>query len=170
MLMSFLARENATSEGHAPLTVAETSRSPADGARRSPSPRALEASEFEPFAVEVQRDDHGAVVQPRGELDLATIDMLDAAVELAIAETLRAAPDGTERHARLVLDLRGLSFIDSTGLRMLVALHRRAQHEGFQLMMYAPGAPADRAIQVCGLDEVLPFVAPVEASGSNGNA
>jgi anti-anti-sigma factor len=142
-------RENATAERHAP---------PAS------------ASEFEAFAVEVERDDHGAVVQPRGELDLATIGVLDAAVDLAITDTLRAAPEGTERHARLVLDLRGLSFVDSTGLRMLLALDRRAQHDGFQLMLYAPGAPADRAIQLCGLDEVLPFVAPVETSGSNGSA
>ena len=143
-----MLRENATSEDRPPLG----------------------ASEFEAFAVEVHRDERGAVVEPRGELDLATIDMLDAAFEVAVTETLRAAPDGTERHARLVLDLRGLTFIDSTGLRMLLALDRRAQHDGFQLTMYAPGAPAYRAIQVCGLDTLLPFAAPVEASGSSGNA
>ena len=59
---------------------------------------------------------------------------------------------------RLVLDLRGLSFIDSTGLHLLVALHQRAQRDGFQLALVAPAAPADRPIHLCGLHETLPFV------------
>ena len=58
-----------------------------------------------------------------------------------------------------MLDLRGLSFIDSTGLRLLVALHQRAQRDGFQLTLVAPAAPADRAIRLSGLDQALPFVA-----------
>ena len=62
-----------------------------------------------------------------------------------------------------MLDLRGLSFIDSTGLHLLVALDRRAQHDGFQLTLVAPAAPADKAIQVSGLDQVLPFVAADDA-------
>ena len=112
-----------------------------------------------PFAVEVQRREPSAVVQPRGELDVATIETLSAAVDAAIAETLRAALDGVESAARLVLDLRGLSFIGSTGLHLLVALDQRSQHDGFQLTLHAPPAPVDRAIQVCGLDRDLPFVA-----------
>ena len=52
-------------------------------------------------------------MQPRGELDLVTV------------ETLRAALDGIENTDRLVLDLRGLTFMDSTGLQLLVAFHQR---------------------------------------------
>ena len=62
-----------------------------------------------------------------------------------------------------MLDLRGLSFIDSTGLHLLVALDQRAQRDGFQLTLLAPAAPIDRAIQLCGLDQTLPFAAPVDA-------
>ena len=90
-----------------------------------------------------------------------------AALDAAIAETLSAALDGIESAGRLVLDLRGLSFIDSTGLHLLVALHQRAQRDGFQLTLLAPAAPIDRAIQVCGLDRTLPFVAPVDFVGPN---
>jgi anti-sigma B factor antagonist len=100
-----------------------------------------------PFAVDVQRRNALAIVRPQGELDLAT------------AQTLRAALDGIEDVRRLVLDLRGLSFIDSSGLRLLVALHRRAQRDGFQLTLVAPAAPADRAIRLSGLDQALPFAA-----------
>ena len=110
----------------------------------------------------MQRRNDVAIVQPHGELDLATV------------ETLRAALDGIEDAGRLVLDLRGLSFIDSTGLRLLVALHQRAQRDGFQLTLVAPAAPADKAIRLSGLDQALPFVAaddavdrdPSESTGS----
>ena len=122
--------------------------------------RAAETSDLEPFAVEVQRRDHVTIVQPSGELDLATIETLRTALDAAIADTLHAALSGIETGARLVLDLRGLSFIDSNGLHLLVALDERAHRDGFQLTLLAPAAPIDRAIQICGLDQVLPFVAP----------
>ena len=123
-------------------------------------------SDLEPFAVEVQRRKHVTIVQPRGELDLATVETLRSALDAAVAETLRSALDGMEHGARLVLDLRGLSFIDSTGLHLLVTLNQRAQRDGFQLTLLAPAAPIDRAIQVCGLDQILPFAAPVDAVDS----
>ena len=62
-----------------------------------------------------------------------------------------------------MLDLRGLSFIESTGLHLLVALDQRAQRDGFQLTLLAPAAPIDRAIQVSGLDQTLPFATRVDA-------
>ena len=99
-----------------------------------------------PFSVDVQQRDGVAIVEPRGELDVATV------------ETLRAVLDDIKGAGRLVLDLRGLSFIDSTGLHLLVALDQRAERDGFQLALVAPAAPIDRAIHVCGLDKTLPFV------------
>jgi anti-anti-sigma factor len=158
--MSFPASESAAPEHAVQLTVVETSRRSADGARRALSGRVGEISDLDPFAVDVQRRDHVTIVQPRGELDLATVDTLRSTLDTAIAETLHAALNGIETGARLVLDLRGLSFIDSNGLHLLVALDERAHRDGFQLTLLAPAAPIDRAIQVCGLDQVLPFVAP----------
>ena len=105
-----------------------------------------------PFAVGVQRRNGVVIVEPHGELDLATV------------ETLRAALDGVEHAGRLVVDLRGLSFLDSTGLHLLVALHRRARRDGFQLTLVAPAAPVDKAIQVSGLGQTLPFVVADDAS------
>ena len=69
-----------------------------------------------------------------------------------------------ETTARVVLDLRGLSFIDSNGLHLLVALDQRAARDGFLLTLLAPAAPIDKPIQLCGLDQVLPFVAPDDAA------
>ena len=102
-----------------------------NGAGRTASVAAVESAP-RPFMVDVQRRNGVAIVQPHGELDLATVPTLDAALERV------------EITERLVLDLRGLSFIDSSGLHLLVALHRRAQRDGFQLMLVAPAAPATR--------------------------
>ena len=110
-----------------------------------------------PFAVDVQRRDDVAIVKPHGELDLATV------------ETLRGALDGIEDARRLVLDLRGLTFIDSTGLHVLVALDERAQRDGFQLAIVAPAAPADQAIQLSGLDRALPFAAADDAAAGESS-
>ena len=63
----------------------------------------------------------------------------------------------------MVLDLRGLTFIDSTGLHLLVALEQRAQRDGFLLSLVAPAGPVARAIQLCGLDQILPLATPDDA-------
>ena len=44
-----------------------------------------------------------------------------------------------------------------------MALDQRARRDGFQLTLLAPAAPIDRAIQLCGLDQLLPFAAPEDA-------
>jgi anti-anti-sigma factor len=117
-----------------------------------------------PFDVVLQRRDDVAIVQPRGDLDLATVD------------DLRTALNGIDGAGRLVLDLRGLAFIDSSGLQLLVALHHQAQRDELELSVIAPTGAANRAIELCGLDETLPFtladdVLEVEPDrSSNGSA
>ena len=90
----------------------QTSRASSDGRHHSGSARAVAVAVAgpQPFAVEVQQRHAVAIVQPRGELDLVTVG------------TLRAALDGIDNAERLVLDLPGLTFMDSTGLQLLVAL------------------------------------------------
>ena len=158
--MSFPAPKSAASGGPAQLSVVASSRPSAAG----------ELSDLVPFAVEIRRRDQVTTVLPRGELELTTVETLRSTLDEAIAETLSAALGGMEHGARLVLDLRGLSFIDSTGLHLLVALTERARRDGFQLMLLAPAAPADRAIQVSGLDRTLPFAAPVDAVGAEATS
>ena len=169
--MSSPARQSVP-EGRVQLTVVKPGRSLPDRAQRAVSTRAAEMSDLEPFAVEVQCRGHVTVVQPRGELDMATVETLRTTLDLAIAEALRTALDGFETGARLVLDLRRLSFIDSTGLHLLVTLDQRAQRDGFLLTLIAPAAPIDRAIHLCGLDKLLPFVAAYDTvdSGSMRSA
>ena len=149
-MLAFERPRIADSSGLRQLISVETISS-SGGARRAGSATAVELARPQPFTVDVQRRNDVAIVQPHGELDLATV------------ETLHAALDGVEDAGRLVLDLRGLSFLHSTGLRLLVALHQRAQRDGFQLTLVAPAAPADKAIRLSGLDQALPFVAADDA-------
>lgn len=79
----------------------------------------------QPFAAEVVVDRDEVVVTAAGELDLQSADVL--AREVA---ALRAAG-----HDRIVIDLREVGFIDSTGLRLLIGLHRDAEREGRQISL-----------------------------------
>jgi anti-sigma B factor antagonist len=111
------------------------------------------AARPDPFAVEVEQRDGLMVVRASGELDLAT------------AETLDAALGDIDGARRVSLDLSGLSFIDSTGLRLMLSLDQRAKRDGFELSLVAPEPPADRPIRLCGLDKMLPFVASPASDG-----
>jgi anti-sigma B factor antagonist len=62
--------------------------------------------------------------------------------------------------ATLVVDLGGLTFMDSTGLRMLVSLHNRAEHESFDYALLCDGGNVRNVLRETGLDGVLPVVDP----------
>jgi anti-anti-sigma factor len=85
-----------------------------------------------------------------GELDLDTAH----AVEQQLAD-LRAG--GCER---LVLDLRGLRFMDSTGLRLVIRWDTAAREDGFEFAI-VPGADVvQRVFQLTGMDEHLTVAEP----------
>jgi anti-sigma B factor antagonist len=105
------------------------------------------------LVVDVEWRGSAAVVQLCGELDLSSIPLL------------RSVIDEIRAPSTLVLDLRGLGFIDSSGLHLLVELHERALRDAFELRLIAPAAPVDTAIRVCGLDQRLPFVSRLPVDG-----
>jgi anti-sigma B factor antagonist len=103
----------------------------------------------EPFSVTVAQHGARAVVAVRGELDLATAPELESAL-------LPGLRDG----GSALLDLRGLEFMDSTGVRVVVAAHHAAQEHGgsFALVRTEPGGPVARVLEISGLDAVLNLV------------
>jgi anti-anti-sigma factor len=103
----------------------------------------------EPFSVTVADDAGGrTVVAVRGELDLATAPQL----EDALLPPLRAG-------ATAALDLRGLEFMDSTGVRVIVAAHLAATESGGALQVCAiADGPIARVLEISGLDAVLDLV------------
>ena len=88
------------------------------------------------------------VVALYGELDLATAP--DVQRELDRAE----ASDARE----IVLDLSGLRFIDSTGLRLVLTAHARSRSDGDRLRLLRGSEPVHRVFDLCGLGERLPFI------------
>jgi len=89
----------------------------------------------------VEERDGAVVVRLAGELDLYNAH--------AVREQLIAAAErGPER---LVVDLSGLTFIDSTGLGVLIeARTRLANRRAF--LLAAPGLATRRALEISGLD------------------
>ena len=103
----------------------------------------------EPFAIDTDERDDRVVVTPRGELDMATAPEL----EQAVMPRLR---DGRW----IVLDLRSLDFIDSSGLRVVVGAHRAAEERDgrFTCVRGAPGSTVHRIVEIAGIDGVIEMV------------
>jgi anti-anti-sigma factor len=100
--------------------------------------------------------DQTCIVRVRGELDLYTAPEFERALELD------GAADG-----RVVVDLSECTFIDSSGLGILVAADRRTSGNG--LLIVASGIEVLRAFEVSGLDQHL-MLYPTLESALNGAA
>ena len=90
------------------------------------------------------RGDH-AVITAAGEIDAATADTLATAVSGALA-------DG---YPKVLVDFAGVTFIDSTGLGVLVKSHRSAVAAGAVFAVVHPTPQTRKLIRVLGLDQLL---------------
>jgi anti-sigma B factor antagonist len=86
-----------------------------------------------------------------GELDLASMHLLEGELEQLL-----------EGARSLVLDLRRLQFIDSTGLHALLRADRRLADAGGQLTIVRGPQAVERLFTLTGLDTRLRIVAPDE--------
>lgn len=84
-------------------------------------------------------------VLPRGELDLDTADELDHSLSIALASEAE----------RVVIDLRGLEFLDSTGLRVIA--QACAGPGGGRVSLVPGNATVQGVFNVSGLAAELPF-------------
>ena len=92
-----------------------------------------------PLQVSTAADSRAVVIRLVGELDLAGAPALTSAVQWAVAE-------GGEQP--LVLDMREVSFIDSTGVRTLL---EAANAAGRTLALMAPSSPVTRVLELTRL-------------------
>jgi anti-anti-sigma factor len=99
------------------------------------------------FGVDVERSGNAATVAPWGELDIATVrvleDRLDELRQIGCAS--------------VVLDLRQLEFIDSSGVHLALQQHALAQLEGHSFELIAGGRSVQRVFEILGLLDTLPF-------------
>ncbi|MDX6664698.1 MAG: hypothetical protein QOG68_904 [Solirubrobacteraceae bacterium] len=102
------------------------------------------------YELGVDDDEKRVTFIPRGELDLATAPELEDKVLSAVR--------GGGRD--VVLDLRELTFMDSTGVRTIVAAHQIAEQTGHQLRVVRPArdSAVSRVIEISGIDDALGLV------------
>jgi anti-anti-sigma factor len=102
----------------------------------------------EPFRCEVSGEHGTATVHAVGALDVATVPVLDS----QLAELRDAGI------RRLILDLRGLDFMDSTGLRCILKYDAEARLDGFSIeLIHGPHA-VRRVFELTGTTAHLPFI------------
>jgi anti-sigma B factor antagonist len=99
-------------------------------------------------SVEAERNLGTLILRLHGEFDLSSDERFQDELEKLFAE----------RPATVIVDLRGLTFMDSTGLRALVGLHNRSAETSFDLAVLHDGGPVGRILHETGLDSVLPAV------------
>jgi anti-sigma B factor antagonist len=94
------------------------------------------------FSIQAVRAEQATTLVVTGEVDLST------AGELAEAGLAALAADATV----VIVDLSGVTFLDSTGLAALVTINNRARNEGAVLIVARPRARVRHLFRVTGLD------------------
>jgi len=110
------------------------------------------------FRVEVRSEGTAAVVVVSGELDLASGPELEDVLE-------RVSNDPAQL---LIIDLREVDFMDSTGLSIIVRAHQRFAEDGRRLGLVRGPSQVQRLLDLTGVAERLPLVdTPEELLGED---
>jgi len=115
---------------------------------------ALEIRRSAPLVREIRGSQGHALVILTGELDVSTAGGL-------YEELARLSHDGI---VHVALDLSGLEFMDSTGISVIIAEHKRTASAGGELIILTPHHNVRRVFEVAGLMDVLD-VLPNEEPG-----
>lgn len=86
----------------------------------------------------------GHVVHVQGEIDAVSAP--------ALGDAVQAAPGDVE------LDLAGVDFVDSSGLRVLIEVHQRLAERGDVLTIADPTPPVQRMFELSAVDAYLNIV------------
>lgn len=107
--------------------------------------------------VHVTRHGDWTVVSIGGELDLSTAPRLRSELLVQVVAASRSASP-----TKLALDLRGVGFIDSIGLGVLIGARRRVIEAAGTLVLVHDSARLAATFEAAGLSELFDTVASVE--------
>lgn len=100
------------------------------------------------FSLSFSREDGGVVVGVAGELDCATAAVLDERLQDLLAD---------QGNLRIVIDLADMTFVDSSGLSVLVATYQGLRARGGELSLRRPRPSTRKVFEITGLSRVLPI-------------
>ncbi|HWI07959.1 MAG TPA: STAS domain-containing protein [Solirubrobacteraceae bacterium] len=109
--------------------------------------RTLQLLELGRLTMSSEREGDVHTIGLTGELDLDNV--------AAVQHELDRAENGDA--LSIVVDLSRLTFIDSTGVRLVLAAHARAGADGGRLLLLRGPAQVQRVFEICGVDQLLPF-------------
>lgn len=103
--------------------------------------------------VETRPADNGVtVLAPTGRLDVAGAP----ALKEAIGEAVKKGPP------KVVIDMEGVTFVDSTGLGSVIAALKQIRNSQGELRLAAPNQQVRVVLELTTLDRVFPYYATVE--------
>ena len=94
--------------------------------------------------AEVSREDGTAVIRLSGELDMVSVESVRSVIEAALAD----------QRERLVFEVSGLEFMDSSGIALLISMARKLK----AVEVRNPTVIVRRIIELTGLTEILLMV------------
>lgn len=98
--------------------------------------------------------DHVApIVITRIDGGFAVSGEIDAHTAPQVATAIAESPEG-----RLLIDLAGVEFVDSSGLRVLIEAHQSRQEAGRSLVLANPSPVVTRLFDIAGVDGYLEIV------------
>jgi anti-sigma B factor antagonist len=100
------------------------------------------------LTIDERREDGTVILGFAGELDIATAGAVEAAVDRARAGDLE----------RLVLDLRELEFLDSTGIQAVLRADLASREDPFELVVVRGPRAVERLFSLLDLRERLTVV------------
>ena len=97
--------------------------------------------------IAADRDDRRARLVLGGELDMDARFLAEQALDQLLAEPVE----------QLVVDLGEVTFVDSTGMGLVLEVHDRSRSEGFKLRLLRGPDEVQRVFELAGVADVLPF-------------
>lgn len=101
----------------------------------------------EPFAISIAQDGDAVTLTLTGELDLSGVDAFDATLQ-AIGPHVRS----------VVIDLAGLTFVDSSGIGCFLRARAAALETGSSLLLRSPSPQVRKVLDVIDLGQSIEIV------------
>jgi anti-anti-sigma factor len=101
------------------------------------------------FHVTVEPSEDAIIVRATGEIDMSTVDLLRRELDTARAEAAAA-----------LLDLSGVTFMDSTGLHLLLEASHSSTTSDWGFFVVRPSRAVQRLIEVSGTADLIMVVDP----------